>query len=432
MKNLIRYQDKKFFKRLENLILKLLPSHEVGWKIDLKIALFAFAITIFFAFPSLWLYFRPDKAGRLMYQMLQAENPLNRDLPLTAQLLSYRFFVPTLNYFLGLRGYSVVLIPVISSFINLYLISRIIRKSTKDILFSLICVIGISLTWFIAEGTAFWNTTDSVSHLLFLLPAAFKLNPAYFIFALPSALFVDERSIFACAFLWLFLMRRDLMCGDYLKKIESNFLNLKITRNILFTTFSMFVGIVLWLLGRYIIDSEIFAPAPNIIVVTSQIDNFWEFFPKYWPPQILNLLSSFKWVFFFPLFLIIKLFKKSSNSLKKIYGFNFKGYIGIHILIFLFYSSIVMINGDVWRSVSFTYFFILESILILYTINKELISVLNYWITMLMLATPVCFFGMNLTPQISFPLPVVLLRTYFGFGETYMMFLKKLFIYVPS
>ena len=91
-----------------------------------------------------------------------------------------------------------------------------------------------------------------------------------------------------------------------------------------------------------------------------------------------------------------------------------------------------MINGDVWRSISFAYFFILESILILYTLNKELISALNYWITFLMLATPVCFFGMNLTPQISFPLPIVLLRTYFGFGETYMMFLKKLFIYVPS
>ena len=125
-------------------------------------------------------------------------------------------------------------------------------------------------------------------------------------------------------------MRRDLMCGDYLKKIESNFLNLKITRNILFTTFSMFVGFILWLLGRYIIDSEIFAPAPNIIVVTSQIDNFWEFFPKYWPPQILNLLSSFKWVYFFPLFLITKLLKKSSNSFMKIYVFNFKGYFGIH------------------------------------------------------------------------------------------------------
>tara|TARA_A100001388_G_scaffold267766_1_gene242202 strand:- start:1081 stop:1356 length:276 start_codon:yes stop_codon:yes gene_type:complete len=91
-----------------------------------------------------------------------------------------------------------------------------------------------------------------------------------------------------------------------------------------------------------------------------------------------------------------------------------------------------MINGDVWRSMSFTYFFILESIAILYTLNKELISVLNYWITFLMLITPVSFFGLNLTPQISFPLPIVLLRTYFGFGDSYMMFFKKLFIFVPS
>ena len=154
--------------------------------------------------------------------MLQSENPLNRDLPLTAQILSYRFFVPTLNYFLGFRGYSVVVIPVISSLINLFLVSRIIRESTKDIVFTVTCVIGISLTWFIAEGTAFWNTTDSVSHLLLLLPAAFNLNPAYFIFALPSSLFVDERSIFACAFLWLFLLRRELMSCDYLNDFGSN------------------------------------------------------------------------------------------------------------------------------------------------------------------------------------------------------------------
>tara|TARA_A100000164_G_scaffold286013_1_gene258885 strand:+ start:1284 stop:2582 length:1299 start_codon:yes stop_codon:yes gene_type:complete len=432
MKSLLKYQNKIFFKRFDNLIFKLFSNQEIGWKIDFKIALIAFAITIFFAFPSLWLYFRPDKAGRLMYQMLQSENPLNRDLPLTAQILSYRFLVPTLNYFLGLRGYGVVLIPVISSFINLYLISRIIRKSTKDVLFTVICVVGISLTWFIAEGTAFWNTTDSVSHLLLLLPAAFKLNPTYFIFALPSALFVDERSIFACAFLWLFLMRRDLMCVDYLNKIGSNFLNLKITKNLILTTCAMFIGFILWILGRYIIDAGIIAPAPDISIVTNQIPFFWQFFGEYWPIQILNYLSSFKWVFFYPLFLIINLLKKSTNSFRAIYGFNFKGYFGIHILLFLFYSSIVMINGDVWRSMSFTYFFILESILILHNLNKELISVLNYWITLLMLATPVSFFGMNLTPQISFPLPVVLLRTYSGFGDSYLMFLKKLFIFVPS
>ena len=81
---------------------------------------------------------------------------------------------------------------------------------------------------------------------------------------------------------------------------------------------------------------------------------------------------------------------------------------------------------------AFAYFFILESIIILYTVNKELSLSINYWITFLMLITPVSFFGMNLTPQISFPLPIVLLRTFFGFGEKYMMFFKKLFIYVPS
>ena len=74
----------------------------------------------------------------------------------------------------------------------------------------------------------------------------------------------------------------------------------------------------------------------------------------------------------------------------------------------------------------------MESILILYTLDKEFIRELNHWIAILMLATPVTFFGMNLTPQISFPLPIVLLRTFSGFGESYMIFFKKLFIFVPS
>ena len=54
MKRLLKYQNKFFFKRFDNLILKLFSSKEIGWKIDFKIALFAFAITIFFAFPSLF------------------------------------------------------------------------------------------------------------------------------------------------------------------------------------------------------------------------------------------------------------------------------------------------------------------------------------------------------------------------------------------
>mgnify|MGYP007000255861 len=87
---------------------------------DIKFALIAFFISIFFAFPSLWLYFQPDRAGRLLFQMMQAENPLNRDLPPIAQLLGHRFFVPSLNYFLGFRGFFVVIIPILSSLINLF------------------------------------------------------------------------------------------------------------------------------------------------------------------------------------------------------------------------------------------------------------------------------------------------------------------------
>ncbi len=432
MKFLFRKYQLNLINKFENFFLRISDHEEYGWRVDVKFALIAFLISIFFAFPSLWLYFQPDRAGRLLYQMLLAENPLNRDLPPIYQLLGYRFLVPSLNYFLGLRGFFVVVIPVLSSLVNLFLLSRIIRTRTNNNSFTLVNLIGLSLTWFIAEGTAFWGTTDSVSHLLILIPAAYKVNPLYFIFAIPSSLFNDERSIFACAFLWLFLIRRDLMNNNYLKENGSNLFNLKVTKNLILTTCSMVIGFILWILGRYVIDSGIFASAPNISVVTNQITNFWDFFPKYWPSQILNLLSSFKWVYFFPLLLIIKLLKKSSNNFIKNYGFNYKFYFGINFLIFLSYSFIVMINGDVWRSMAYTYFFILESILILYTLNEDLISVFNRWITFLMLATPVSFFGVNLSSQISFPLPFVLLRTYFGFGEKYMMFLKKLFIFVPS
>ena len=432
MKFFLRKTQFNLISKFDNFTLRISGHEQYGWRIDFKFALIAFFISIFFAFPNLWLYFQPDRAGRLLFQMMQAENPLNRDLPPIAQLLGYRFFVPSLNYFLGLRGFSVVVIPILSSFINLFLLSRIIRISTNNNSFTLLNLIGLSLTWFIAEGTSFWGTTDSVSHLLILIPAAYKVNPFYFIFAIPSSLFNDERSIFACAFLLLFLIRRDLMTRDDSKEIRSNLFNLKKTRNFLLTTFSMFIGFVFWILGRYIIDSGIIAPTPNISIVTNQINNFWEIFGKYWPVQILNYLSSFKWVYLFPLFLIIKFLKKSSNRFWNLYGSNFKDYFGVHILVFLFYSSIVMINGDVWRSMSYTHLFVLESILILYALHKEFSMRLNYWTTFLMLVTPVGFFGLSLTPQISFPLPLVLLRTYFGIGESYMMLFKNLFIFVPS
>ena len=428
----LKNKNNHFIKRVDIFISKYFSSTKDGWKIDLKIAILAFLVSLFIAFPSLWIYLRPDKGGRLFYQMVQSENPLNRDLPLNAQILSYRFIVPTLNYFLGFRGYGVVTIPIVASFLNLFLISRIIRSRTENIIFTLICVIGISLTWFIAEGTAFWGTTDSVSHLLLLLPGAFNIHPTYFILALPSSLFIDERSIFACLFLWLFLIKKDLTNINSLRENKINLILLNVNRKFLFTTLSMVTGVIIWFFGRYIINSGLIAPPPDISIVTSQIPNFKEFFSRYWISQILNYLSSFKWFYFYSFFLIIQLSKKSSNYINKKFGFNCKRYYGIHCLVFVFYSALVMINGDVWRSMAFAYFFILESIIILYTLNKELSLSINYWITFLMLITPVSFFGLNLTPQISFPLPLVLLRTYFGLGDSFMLFFKSLFEYVPS
>ena len=406
-------------------------NEEIGWRIDLKIAILVFFISVFMAFPSLWLYFRPDRAGRLFYQMLQAENPLNRDLPLAAQILSYRFFVPTINYFLGLRDFNVILVPIISSFFNIFLISRIIRTRTRNLEYTFFSVIGLSLSWFIVEGSSFWGTTDSVSHVLLLLPAAFKINPTYFIFAVPCSLFVDERSIFALIFLWFYLSRRDIQQNNN-STITLIFSNLKITKTLILTTLSMFSGLSLWLFGRFIIDSGLLATVPDISMVTEQIPNFSSFFREYWFTQVLNYLSSFRWVYFYPFFLLKGLLKCGSNSIKRDYGFDYKGYFSLILLIFLFYSAIVMVNGDVWRSMAFTYIFILESIIILYTLRKYFSLKLNYLITSLMLLTPVSFFGLDLTPQISFPMPLVLLRTYAGLGESFMPWFKDLFKYVPS
>ncbi len=415
MKSFLEKSKLNIFTKVYNFSQYISEQEKLGWRIDIKFALIAFFISIFFAFPSLWLYLQPGRAGRLLFQMMQAENPLNRELPPIAQLLSYRFFVPSLNYFLGLKGFSVLIIPISSAFINLFLLSRIIRTRTNNNYFTFINLIGLSLTWFIAEGTSFWGTTDSVSHLLILLPAAFRVNPLYFFFAVPFSLFNDERSVFSLLFLLLFIIRRE--------RSKVNF-SYYISKSTLFA----FLGFIIWLFGRYLIKAGFFAPSPDISLVTNQIPNFLNFITEYWPSQLLNYLSSFKWYFFFPFFLIFILKKFSSNYLIYKYGFNLKRQINLNLLVFIFYSALVMVNGDVWRSMSYTYLFIIESVLILYILKENFSIKLSHWISLLMILTPVCFFGTNLTPQGSFPLPLVLLRTFSSFGENFVPWFSNLFL----
>ncbi len=412
MTNLLVKSEINLISKFENFSKRISACEEYSWKIDIKFSLIAFFISIFLAFPSLWLYLQPDRAGRLFFQIMQAENPLNRDLPPIAQLLGYRIFVPSINYFLGLRGLFVIVIPILSSLINLFLLSKILRTRTNNNTFTLLNLIGLSLTWFIAEGTSYWGTTDSVSFLLLLIPAAYRVHPLYFVFAIPSSLFNDERSIFAGLFLLLFMIRR-----DYLKNNNSTY----IVRSILFA----FIGLFIWIFGRYLIQSGYIVPSPNIDIVTNQIPNFVENFREYWPCQLLNYISSFKWFFFFPLFLILSLKSQTSNDIVTKYNFDLKKQINLNLLVFLFYSALVMVNGDVWRSMSYSFFFIIESILTLYVLDKDFSVKLSYRLVLLMIITPVCFFGIHLTPQGSFPLPLVILRTFGGIGESFIPWISN-------
>jgi len=184
-----------------------IQGSRAGWRQDVRSGLFAFLVSLCLAAPILWLYLEPGSGGRLADFMAQAAEPLRRDL--NEPILGYRITVPLLNNWLGFRGFAVVIPAMTASLVNLILCSRILRQRTQSSLFSIFGTVGLSLTFFIAEGTTFWSAPDSVAHLLVLLPAAFSLPWLYLVGAVPIAMFVDERSIISFVFLLIFLWRRD-------------------------------------------------------------------------------------------------------------------------------------------------------------------------------------------------------------------------------
>lgn len=161
-----------------------------GWKCDIRVGFFSFLVSLLLAAPVLWIYLEPGAGGRLADFMAQAAEPFRRDLK--EPILGYRFTVPLLNYFLGLRGFAVVLPAIAASLSNLILCCRIFRVRTQSARLPLFATVGISLTFFIAEGTTFWAAPDSVAHLIALIPAAFQLHWFYLVAAVPLAMFVDE------------------------------------------------------------------------------------------------------------------------------------------------------------------------------------------------------------------------------------------------
>jgi hypothetical protein len=382
-----------------------------GWKSDIRIGTFAFLVSIFLAAPALWIYLEPGAGGRLADFMAQAAEPLRRDLK--EPILGYRIAVPLINYLLGLRGYAVVMPAIAASFINLMLCCRIFRLRTQSALLTFFGTVGISLTFFIVEGTTFWSAPDSVAHLIALTPAAFSLHWVYWIAGLPVAMFVDERSLIAFCFLLLFCWRRD---GHNL--VSHGAIN----------AVGFLVGLSVWKLGRTIIDSGLIAEPPSNNLVSGVTARVLQIGSPHdgWAVWMVNILCAFKWMYVFPLVLsVVLLSRLAVRDASSVRGPMAVIWI-LNLALFIAWLGAAAFNGDVWRTISFAFFFVIEAVLMLSSMTPLLALRLARASMLLMISTPVAYVGSALTPQLSPPLPLVLWRTFAGGGAGFMIWLRSL------
>ncbi|WP_322757165.1 hypothetical protein [Synechococcus sp. CBW1107] len=387
-----------------------------GARMDLRIGSTAFLISVLLASPALWLYLEPGNAGRLSDFIAQADNPLTRSLK--EPILGYRILVPLLNYSLGLRGLAVALPAIVASWINLCLCSRIIRLRTDSISLTVYSVVGLSLTFFVVEGTTFWAAPDSVAHLFSLLIAAFSLPWLSWLVAVPLAMLVDERSLVSFLFLGLFCWRAYGRGGDF--RLSSPLMN----------ALGLIGGLGVWKLVRSVLDSGLLAAAPVNKVVESQVSRALVRMQPHdgWLVWLLNIAAPFRWMYLFPVVLSalvgIDLLYSKGDWRKSLVGMIPRPSVFwlANLVLFLAWLVASAFNGDVWRTVSFAFFFVIEAVLILGSRQVRLGLALSRVSAILMLATPVVFSGCPEVPnpQIAFPLPLVLWRT-FGDSEAGLM-----------
>jgi len=387
-----------------------------GLLIDLRIGSTAFMLSILLASPAIWLYLEPGNLGRLSDFIAQADNPLIRSL--REPILGYRITVPVLNHLLGIRDFWVALPAIVTSWINLFLCSRIIRLRSGSLLLTVYTVIGLSLTFFIVEGTTFWASPDSVAHFFSLLLAAFSLPWLSWLVAVPLAMLVDERALVSFLFLGIFCWRT--YGRDGFSRLSSPLMN----------GFGLIGGLTVWKLARSVLDSGLLAPAPVNNLVQSAYSRVLEIMQPNdgWIVWSLNIAAAFKWMYLAPVALsalIAASFFCRRGSLRSNLAGNIRR-LGVfwiaNLVLWLTWLVASAFNGDVWRTISFAFFFVIEAILILYSLRDRLSISVSRLSAFLMIVTPVIFFGgpMVPVPQFAFPLPLVLWRT-FGGGDAGLM-----------
>lgn len=187
-------------------------------------------------------------------------------------------------------------------------------------------------------------------------------------------------------------------------------------------------GLCAWKLGRIIIDLGWLAEPPSNNLVSGVASRVLQMGSPHdgWAVWIVNIICAFKWMYVFPLALSLALLSRiavrNSSSARDSIAVMWI----LYLFLFIAWLGAAAFNGDVWRTVSFAFFFVIEAILILSSMAPELSLRLSRVSMLMVISTPVAYVGSALTPQLSPPLPLVLWRTFEGGDAGLMLWLRSL------
>ena len=376
------------------------------------ISVYLFSIILYF--PPTWIYFgEGNLPSRLQLMMTQAVDPFNVDYSnyFFDNVLAYRIVIPLFNYFLGLRGFWIIFPSLLGSYLLLIISSRILERY-HNAFNSTILLISLSTSYLFVSGTNFWEANDSLAIAIVLLVVLSKRfwMQSILIFL---AISIDERCVFSILLL-------PLLIKSYQ---DQSIIKLK----------EVFLYYLRWMPGflcafflRLLVTNGIIFSSPLINYQYHKNYNLILTINSYHPKNIAYVLIqwflSIRWLWFYIIFFSLDLlsdFKKKFYIQNKfnLFNSNYTSILYFFTLILTYFLSNLFV-GDVWRCALYLFPVLYSAILMIKesqkTINKIALSLM-----ILMILTPQFYLGnfsslgTKVVLNISSPLPLVLIRTFF-------------------